>query len=237
MSATPPHAAGDQGQHGPRQSTPGQNAPRQGRADQGHDDQGAGSPGARDRSAGRSSDRRPRPARQEARGSTLIPLGILILGIVEIGGLIWLGSATSLWWPLLVVLIGWIAGVACLVAAGQQSFVRLRSLVRAIGGRGDVADHLSRPAFTLLAAACFFFPGMLTDVIALVLLVVPLQRRVARSVGGSGAEQGRRVLYRQSRGGVIDGEIVIDAQRTDGGSHASSDENGTPPAPRIITQD
>lgn len=169
---------------------------------------------------------------REARGATLVPLGIILVGIVELVGLALLGSYTSLWWVLGVILVGWIVGLALLVAAGQQSFVRLRSLIRAVRGRGDVKDHMSRPAFTLLAALCFFFPGLLTDLIGLVLLVTPVQKRVARTVGLSAPPGARRVLYRNSRGGVIDGEIVVKAERTDRARPGSS-----PDEPPVITQD
>lgn len=181
-----------------------------------------------------------RPPREQGRRSALIPLGVLVLGMLELAGLALLGYWTSLWWVLGVVLVGWIVALSLVVAAGQQSFVRLRSLVRAVRGRGDVADHMSRPAFTLLAAVCFFFPGILTDLIGLVLLIVPVQRRVARGVGISDPPGGRRVLFRSARGGVIEGEVVLDAERTSGSHAASAPGAGTgssSSAPRIITQD
>lgn len=171
---------------------------------------------------------------REGRGSTLVPLGIMALGVVDLAGLWLLGHWTSIWWVLGIVLIGWVVGLALLVAAGQQSFVRLRSLIRAVRGRGDVAGHMSRPAFTLLAALCFFFPGLITDVIGLVLLVVPVQKRVARRVGLSPADPRRQILFRRSGPGVIQGEVVVEAQRTDGGSHAGGSRRTEPP---VITQD
>lgn len=159
---------------------------------------------------------------REGRGSTLMPLGIVILGVVELTGLWLLGRWTSIWWVLGAILIGWVVGLALLVAAGQQSFVRLRSLVRAVRGRGDVAGHMSRPAFTLLAALCFFFPGLITDAIGLVLLVVPVQKRVARRVGLTPADPRRQILFRRSGPGVIQGEVVVEARRTDGGAGPSA---------------
>lgn len=177
----------------------------------------------------------PRRGTEEGRGSTLIPLGILLLGLLELTGLALLGHWTSIWWVLGVVLVGWVVGLALLVAAGQQSFVRLRSLIRAIRGRGSISDHMSRPAFTLLAALCFFFPGLLTDLAGLVLLVVPVQKRVARGVGLAVPESARQVLYRRSGPGVIEGEIVVDAHRTDPGAHGGpAGGSSTPP---VITQD
>lgn len=187
-------------------------------------------------SAQGSAARRSRNA--EGRGSTLIPLGILVLGLLELTGLALLGHWTSIWWVLGVVLVGWVVGLALLVAVGQQSFVRLRSLIRAVRGRGSISDHLSRPAFTLLAALCFFFPGILTDLAGLVLLIVPVQKRVARGVGLSVPESARQVLYRRSGPGVIEGEIVVDAQRNDPGAYGRGGTGSGPSStPPVITQD
>ncbi|WP_245822752.1 FxsA family protein [Brachybacterium avium] len=153
-----------------------------------------------------------------------MPVLIVVLGLVELAILVLIGINTSLWWAVLAVAIGWVVGIALLVAAGQQSFVRLRSLLRAVSGRGDVQDHLSRPAFTLLAALFFFFPGILTDLIGIVLLLTPVQRRSVKAMGlGSGSAGARTVLYRRSGRGVIDGEIILENTSRDRG------EDGTPP--------
>lgn len=164
------------------------------------------------------------PGERRGRLASLIPVCIVVLGVLEIAILVLIGVQTSLWWSVLIVVIGWVVGVALLVAAGQQSFVRLRSLVRALRGSGDAKDHLSRPAFTVIAALLFFFPGLITDVIGLVLLVTPVQKRTVRAMGLSGGSpSARRVLYRRSGGGVVDGEIVIDARTPPQG------EERTPP--------
>ena len=102
----------------------------------------------------------PADARPASRRGALIPVAIILLGLVELTILVLIGINTSLWWSVLIIAIGWVVGIALLVAAGQQSFVRLRSLVRAVRGSGDVEKHLSRPAFTLLSALFFFFPGV-----------------------------------------------------------------------------
>src|SRR5699024_8118805 len=160
----------------------------------------------------------PAPTRRGSRWGSLAPALIIVLGLVELAILVLIGVNTSLWWAVLATAIGWLIGTALLVAAGQQSFVRLRSLVRAVRGRGDVQDHLSRPAFTLVAALFFFFPGILTDLIGIVLLLTPVQRRTVRAMGlGSGAESARTVLYRRSGTGVIDGEIILENRPRDRG--------------------
>ena len=169
----------------------------------------------------RSQDSSSRPAaprgtsapRGSRRGS-LVPVLIVVVGLLELTILVLLGISTSLWWAVLAVAVGWVIGIALLVAAGQRSFVRLRSLVRAVRGSGDVQDHLSRPAFTLLAAMFFFFPGLLTDLLGVVLLLTPVQRRTVSALGlGSGSAGARTVLYRRSGAGVIDGEIIVENRR------------------------
>ncbi|MDN5821733.1 MAG: FxsA family protein [Brachybacterium sp.] len=153
-----------------------------------------------------------------------MPVLIVVLGLVELTILVLIGINTSLWWSVLAIAIGWVIGIALLVAAGQQSFVRLRSLLRAVSGRGDIQDHLSRPAFTLVAALFFFFPGILTDLIGLVLLLTPVQRRSVKAMGlGSGSAGARTVLYRRADSGVIDGEIILENRSRD------RDEDDTPP--------
>ncbi|MFC0674301.1 FxsA family protein [Brachybacterium hainanense] len=177
------------------------------------------------------------PGKGRSRLATLVPVAILVLGLAEIAILVAIGVNSSLWWSVLIIAIGWVVGIALLVAAGQQSFVRLRSLVQAVRGRGDVQDHLSRPAFTLLAALLFFFPGLLTDVLAIVLLLTPVQRRAVRAAGlGSGSEAAQRVLYRRTRDGVLQGEIVITPEDS---ASSRKDRPGGPDggsAPPVITQ-
>lgn len=181
--------------------------------------------------------------RNGSRWAQWLPVAIAGVGLAELAILVAIGVQTSLWWSVLIVAIGWVIGVALVVAAGQQSFVRLRSLVRAVRGSGDVQDHLSRPVFTLLAALAFFFPGVLTDLLGLVLLLTPVQRRTVKAMGlGSGSQGARSVLYRRSSGGVIDGEIVLDARPsaagTDGTTSRSEPAAGPrPAAPPTITQD
>lgn len=167
------------------------------------------------------------PTRRGGRWGSLIPVVIVVVGLLELAILVLIGISSSLWWSVLVVAIGWVIGIALLVAAGQQSFTRLRSLVRAVRGRGDVQDHLSRPAFTLLSALFFFFPGVLTDLLGLVLLLTPVQRRSVSAMGlGSGTAGARTVLYRRSGAGVVDGEIILE--------NRSSRDRGEDSPPTLI---
>lgn len=168
--------------------------------------------GSSARPAGAASSERRRPSRR----SSWLPVGIVVLGLIELAILVAIGVNTSLWWAVLVVVIGWVIAVALLVAAGQQSVSRLRSLLRAVRGTGEVQEHLSRPAFTLLAALFFLFPGVVTDLLGLLLLLTPVQRRTVTAMGlGSGSAGARTVLHRRSGTGTIDGEIIIENRPTD----------------------
>lgn len=150
----------------------------------------------------------------------MLPVGVFILGLAELAILIWVASATSIWWAVLAVVLGWIAGFALLFAAGQQSVARLLSVYRAARGRGSMKNHMTRPVFTVLSAVLFFFPGLITDVAAVILLLTPVQKKTLAAAGFTPKQQ-RPVLFSRSRGGVIDGEIVIDASNT-GGSHSAN---------------
>ncbi|MBM7500699.1 xanthine/uracil permease [Brachybacterium muris] len=91
-------------------------------------------PTGHSRGSGRTGD----PRRDGSRRAAWLPVAFVALGVAELAILIAIGVNTSLWWSVLIVVLGWIIGVALLITAGQQSFVRLRSLVRAVRGSGDV---------------------------------------------------------------------------------------------------
>ena len=170
----------------------------------------------------------------ESRWGWLLPAAIIAVGVAEIMILVLLGRSLSIWFPLVLVLLGVIIGFALVVAAGAQSFTRLRSLVRAFRGRGDVQEHMSRPVFTLLAAAAFAFPGPLTDVLGIVLLLTPVQRSAVRRSGLSSASGGARRVMLRSRSGVVAGSIVVENEnRTANGAGDSSHQ---PLSGRVIEQ-
>lgn len=164
-----------------------------------------------------------------SRWSWILPLGIIVLGMVELAVLVLLGRAVSLWLPLLLVALGMIVAFALVVTAGHQSFTRLRSLVRAFRGRGDVQKHMSRPAFTLLAAAAFAFPGVLTDILGIVLLLTPVQRKAVERTGLSSASGASRRILLRNRSGVVAGSIVVENEMPRDGADGAGGSGGTGP--------
>ncbi len=170
-----------------------------------------------------------------------IPVGAILLGILEIAILIWIGSATQWWVPLLLIALGWVVGFALLLSAGQQSFTRLVSLWRAATGRGERKKHLSRPAFTLISAVLFFFPGVLTDIAGLILLFTPVQKKTLSSMGLGSGSSSRRFLFTSHRGSAIESEIVIDttgqASERNHGANSGTPTHPSGDLPRIATND
>lgn len=164
-----------------------------------------------------------------SRWAWILPVGIIVLGVVELTVLVLLGRAVSLWLPLLLVALGFIVAFALVVTAGHQSFTRLRSLVRAVRGRGDVQKHMSRPAFTLLAAAAFAFPGVLTDILGIVLLLTPVQRRAIERTGLSSASGASQRFLLRNRSGVVTGSIIVDNEKPRDGAGGAGGSGGTGP--------
>lgn len=165
----------------------------------------------------------------------MLPVSVLLLGLVELGILVWISSRFSVWWALLVVVLGWIAGFALLVAAGQQSLSRILSVFRALRGSGSLKKHMTRPVFTALSAFLFFFPGVLTDIAAIVLLLTPVQKGMLSKAGLSSAE--RTVLFSRRRGGIIEGEVVIDTTPGAGGSSSAPTAGASQAGPPLLEGD
>lgn len=164
----------------------------------------------------------------------LLPLWIVLLGLAELAILIAIGNATSLWVPLLIVAVGWLIGVALIVAAGQQSLARIMDLVREVRGTGGPRKRSGRPAFTLIAAILFIIPGVLTAAAGAALLLPPVQKLFLKRTGVDAPR--RTVLFNRARGGVIEGEIVVTPDPgTTGQSRSGPGSSGNAAAPpRVI---
>lgn len=161
-------------------------------------------------------------SRAKVSKSWILPTSIILLGLAEISILALIGAKTSAWWVLLILLGGIVVSLALLLAAGQQSISRLLSIFRALRGKGDISKHFSRPAFTLLAAFLFFFPGVITDLLALILLFTPVQRFLITKAGLSSEQlMGRRLNFGKSSAAILPGEVVSKSKKPE--------SNKTPP--------
>jgi UPF0716 protein FxsA len=103
----------------------------------------------------------------------------IILPIVEIVVLIQIGVASRWWVPIAIVVAAGIVGAALARREGWKALERIREDVRS----GQMpADSLIDGFLVLLAGILFVLPGLLTDVVGIVLLFPPSRLLVKRGV-------------------------------------------------------
>jgi UPF0716 protein FxsA len=152
-----------------------------------------------------------------------IVLGSLFIGLplIELALLIKTGQLIGFWATLAIVVATGLLGVHVLM---RQSWTVLRGMREAVArGQPPVAPAVDG-AFLMLAGALLITPGLLSDAVALLLLVPPVRRRVAWwtleplvrraqmhvRVVGAGTEEKRSPSSSRStraEGPVIEGEF------------------------------
>jgi len=140
----------------------------------------------------------------------ILGLILVALPLAELALLVRTAQAIGFWATLALLMGGGLLGSFVL---SRGSFGALRRATQAIEeGRPPMADALDS-AFLMMAGMLLITPGFLTDAMALLLLVPPLRRRLARWTV-------RRVL---ERGG-------LDARAFDASGEGSG--GPSPPSPR-----
>tara|TARA_R110000823_G_scaffold295738_6_gene415686 strand:+ start:12643 stop:13059 length:417 start_codon:yes stop_codon:yes gene_type:complete len=107
---------------------------------------------------------------------------VFLLPWLELFTLIQLGIETSALTALMYVLVTLFLGLALLQRQGRELFEHLRESQRT--GTAGAQVLLDRMALGL-AGLLFMVPGLITDFAALVVLVGPLRRRIARALYGT----------------------------------------------------
>jgi UPF0716 protein FxsA len=115
------------------------------------------------------------------RPGRLIPVGLLLTPVLELAAAIWVGGIIGAGYTLLLLAAGCLAGVLVLRREGAAS-------VRRLTARPGTADAAARrpPAHAVvavLAGLLLLFPGFMTDLVGLVLLIPAVQRAVSRRAG------------------------------------------------------
>lgn len=164
--------------------------------------------------------------------------GPLALGVIELIALVMVANWVGLGWALLILLGTSVIGIALLRIEGLREWSELRQ--RAADGRypdgeAETASATSaRMADTgarVLSGILLTFPGFVTDLIGLVLLIPPIRRGVGRRLatsafrtfpGGLGRPGGPGGPGSVGPGGIHHG-IVIEGEVV---------ENDPPPPPR-----
>lgn len=103
----------------------------------------------------------------------------IVLPLVEIMILVKIGMLTSIWVPIAIVLVTGVVGSALARREGWKVLERIREDVRT----GQMpADSLIDGFLVLLSGVLFVLPGVLTDVVGIVLLFPPSRQLVKRGV-------------------------------------------------------
>ena len=131
----------------------------------------------------------------------------MLLPWLELFTLIQLGVETSALTALLYVLATFVLGVAVIRRQGMGMFERLRQSQE---GRVIGPDLLLDDMWLGFAGLLFIFPGMISDFIAIVVMIGPLRRRLARWLGGPQPE-----VYAPTRDTASHETIEGDFRRVD----------------------
>lgn len=128
---------------------------------------------------------------------------LFALGLLELFLLVKTGQWFGAWFPLLAVVLGFMAGGVTIRHTGIKS---LNEIAQA-GRTGQASQVGAEAAITgilgFFAGILFILPGLLSDVAAILLLLPFSRRLVAGFVVRNGVRQGRRPTAV-----VIDGEAV-----------------------------
>lgn len=162
---------------------------------------------------------------------------VLLFVFLEIASLLIVGSWIGVGWTLLLLLGGFVLGLALIGRGGREAMAAVNQAARS---RGVADGTVSGGFLTVVAGALFMIPGFLSDLVALSLLLPPVralarrrmsawaQRRAATVQvvdlggltvgtwpGGPGGPAGPRVDPRFANSTVVDG-TVVDSTVVDG---------------------
>jgi UPF0716 protein FxsA len=138
----------------------------------------------------------------------------IVLPVVEIILLVQIGIATRWWVPIAIVVVSGVVGSALARHEGWKVLERMREEMRA--GRMP-ADSLIDAFMILLAGILFVWPGVLTDFVAIGLLIPPIRALIKR---------GARAWIRQN--------VEVHTMRIRGGYWSDADDANTSQHDKII---
>ncbi|MFE1147355.1 FxsA family membrane protein [Streptomyces albidoflavus] len=175
----------------------------------------------------------PPPSRNAPRSRlrTFLPLALVAWLILEVWLLTLVAEATSGFIVFLLLLAGVVAGSALIKRAGRRALRKFQETVaQQQQGITPETDRSGGNAFLLIAGLLLILPGLVSDVLGLVLLLPPvrtalarraersLERRMAAAGPGTFGGAFQQARMRAPDGKVVQGEVVRDdeAPRPDG---------------------
>lgn len=167
----------------------------------------------------------PPPSRNAPRSRlrTFLPLALVAWLILEVWLLTLVAEATSGFIVFLLLLAGVVAGSALIKRAGRRALRKFQETVaQQQRGITPETDRSGGNAFLLIAGLLLILPGLVSDLLGLVLLLPPvrtalarraersLERRMAAAGPGTFGGAFQQARMRAPDGKVVQGEVVRD---------------------------
>ncbi|MEV0010727.1 FxsA family membrane protein [Streptomyces sp. NPDC051840] len=185
-----------------------------------------------------------RPRRSRAR--TLLPLGVAAWIVLEIWLLTVVAGAANGFTVLLILVGGAFLGAAVIKRAGRRAFRNLTETLQRMPGQPDASEAPAAATpgskgngFLMLGGLLLMIPGLISDVLGLLLLVPPvrsllgryaersLERRMRATTPGGLSDAFQQARIHRPDGKVVQGEVV--REDTAPGSHRPDDGGQRPP--------
>jgi UPF0716 protein FxsA len=131
-----------------------------------------------------------------------LPIALLGFMLAEIAVFVWVGKLIGAFAVVLLVILSGICGAGLIRRQGFKTLQRLRG---AMDGRPLEPPSGAPGIFPMLAGLLLLLPGFISDAVALLLLLPPVQRRLAAKLSGY---FNVRTVYRTRPGTVIEAEAV-----------------------------
>ncbi|MFJ8084698.1 FxsA family membrane protein [Streptomyces sp. NPDC096205] len=162
-----------------------------------------------------------RPRRSRLR--TFLPLGIAAWLVLEIWLLTLVAGAANGFTVFLLLVAGILLGAAVVKRAGRRAFQNLNQAVQ----RGGTPSGSEGNGWLMLGGLLLILPGLVSDVLGLILLIPPVQkalgrraertfeRRLRAAGPGSLGDAFQQARIHRPDGKVVQGEVIRDEPRGD----------------------
>ncbi|KUN20865.1 hypothetical protein AQJ23_32400 [Streptomyces antibioticus] len=160
-----------------------------------------------------------RPPRSRLR--TFLPLGVAAWLVLEIWLLTVVAGAASGFTVFLLLLAGFVLGAVVIKRAGRRAFQNLNQALQ----RGTAPAGGGGNGLMMLGGLLLMIPGLISDVVGLVLLIPPVQkalsrytertveRRLREAAPGTLGDAFQQARMHRPDGKVVQGEVIRDEPR------------------------
>lgn len=180
-----------------------------------------------------------RPRRSRLR--TFLPLGIAAWLVLEIWLLTMVASAASGFTVFLLLVAGFVLGSVVIKRAGRRAFRNLtETLQQQQSGVAPTTGGGNGNGLMMLGGLLLMIPGLISDVVGLLLLIPPVQkalsryaertieRKIREAAPGSVGDAFQQARIHRPDGKVVPGEVI----REEGPQGPATDQGPRPPLNR-----